>query len=98
MNTAPTVPQPTRPSRGLKIVIILAAAVIGAVILGQLEGTPLLPLTIYIARTLGTAVVPFIVAVFPAAFIRGWFGAIVGILVICLMDYFVSQGIIAGQK
>lgn len=98
MNTAPTVPQPTRPSRGSKIAIVFGAAVIGAVLLGQLEGTPMVPLTTYIARTLGTAVVPFIVAIFPAAFIRGWLGVFVGILVICLMNYFVSQGIIAGQK
>lgn len=91
MSTQQTPPPTQKPSRGIRICIVAAAAIIGALILDHLEVSHPAPLHLYVAQILGGATIPFIVAVIPAALMRHWSGILVGIGIICLMDYFVAQ-------
>lgn len=91
-------PYSTRAIRILRLCLIAAAAVIGSMILNQLEVSRPAPIDARIARILGGATVPFILAVIPAVLIRSWLGLVVGFVIICVMDYFVAQGIFHGQS
>ena len=86
-----------KPSRGIRICIIAAVAIVGALILDRLEVSRAAPPQLYVARILGGAVIPFIIAVIPSALIRHWSALLIGIVIICVMDYFVAQGILASQ-
>ncbi len=65
MSTQHSQPPVQKPSRGIRICIIAAAAIIGALILDRLEVSGSAPPHLYVARILGGAIIPFIVAVIP---------------------------------
>ena len=90
-------PYSKRAIRILRLCLIAAVAIIGSMILSQLDGSRPAPIDVRIARILGGAAVPFIVAVIPAVLIRSWFGLLVGFIIICVMDCFVAQGILHGH-
>jgi len=90
-------PYSKRAIRILRLCLIAAVAIIGSIILYQLEGFRPAQTEILVARILGGAAVPFIVAVIPAVLIRSWFGLLIGFVIICIIDYFVAQGILAGH-
>jgi hypothetical protein len=84
-----------RAIRVLRLCLVAAVAIIGSIILWQLEPHRPAPIDVRVAEILGGAAAPFIVAVIPAVLIRRWFGLLIGLVIICVMDYFVAQGILA---
>jgi hypothetical protein len=91
-------PYSMRAIRILRLCLVAAAAAIGSMILSQFEASRSAPIDARVARILGGAALPFIVAVIPAVVIRSWFGLVIGFIIICVMDYFVAQGILHGQS
>jgi hypothetical protein len=95
MDTPHDIPSAQKPSRGVRICILAAVAIIGAIILDQLEQSS--PLDVRIFRIVGGAAIALIIAAIPGVLIRSWVGVVVAIVIICLMDWFVVRLILAGH-
>lgn len=91
-------PYSKRAIRILRLCLIAAVAIIGSIILDQLEIRHPATIDARIFEILGGASVPFIVAVIPAVLVRSWFGLVIGFIIIFAMDYFIAQGILYGHS
>lgn len=88
-------PSGQKPSRGVRLCIVAAVAIVGAIILDQLEQSA--ALGVRILRILGGATIALIIAAIPGVLIRSWVGVVVAIVIVCLMDWFVVRLILAGH-
>jgi hypothetical protein len=88
-------PSPQKPSRGVRVCIVVAVAIVGAIILDQFEQSASLDARIF--RILGGAAIPLIIAAIPGVLIRSWVGVVVAIVLVCLLDWFVVRLIFAGH-
>jgi hypothetical protein len=83
-----------RAIRILRLCLVAAVAIIGSIVLWQLEPHRPASIDARVAEILGGAAAPFVVAVIPAVLIRSWFGLLIGLVIICAMDWFVAQTIL----